>query len=181
MNEAGGGFQRGLSLIGYRGAGKSSVGREVAKLTDRQFIDLDDSIADATGKSASDYFAANPDAFRDLEQRLLASVVASNPGSVIATGGGAALRVENRGVLRAHGMVVWLRTPPATLAERLRDDLNQRPTLTGRGTIEEIEEVLAARIPIYAECCHAAVDTDGRGLGDIALEVVLHLQRFLAE
>jgi shikimate kinase len=146
---------RGVALVGYRGTGKSTVGRLLAAHLNRQFVDVDLEIAARAGRSIEAIFAESGEpVFRDWEEQTLAELLERFPEAVVATGGGSVLRERNRGRIRDFGYVVWLSTKPDELLRRLKVDEGSgvsRPALTPAGTIAEIEEVLGARTPIYEE------------------------------
>lgn len=156
---------RGLVLIGYRGTGKSTVGRILAERVGRAFFDADREIEARAGRSIRSIFTELGEAaFRDWEERTLAGLTAEHPGAVVATGGGAVLREANRSKLRGFGFVVWLTAHPSELARRLQADrpgLAGRPSLTAAGTLDEIDQVLAARSPLYAGLADVVIPTDG--------------------
>ena len=152
-----------LILIGYRGSGKTTVGRLLAGRLGWDFADADDHIEAAAGKSITDIFASEGEAgFRDREASALGELC-QKPRLVIATGGGAVLRPANRELLRASGFVVWLRVPPETAWVRLQTDPTtaaRRPNLTAAGGIDEVRALLAAREPLYRETADLVVDAD---------------------
>lgn len=152
-------------LVGYRGTGKSTVGRLLAERLGRPFIDADDEIEARAGRSIRAIFEESGEpAFRDWEERVIREVAETRPGAVLATGGGAILREANRRLLREFGLVVWLKAGPEALARRLEADArtrSTRPSLTSGGVLDEIATVLAARTPIYESVAHASVDTEG--------------------
>jgi shikimate kinase len=164
--------------VGYRGTGKSTVGRILAGRLDRRFLDADCEIEARAGRSIRSLFAESGEpAFRDWEERTIRELVAEHPGAVIATGGGAVLRGANRGLLRSHGLVIWLKAEPGELARRLLRDENagaERPSLTPAGTIHEIAEVLAVRAPIYEQAAELAVDTQDRTPDEVAELILGH-------
>lgn len=166
---------RGLALVGYRGTGKSSVGRLVAARLGRPFFDADLELEARAGRPIREIFAEDGEAaFRDLEQAVLADLC-TRPGIVLACGGGAVIRPSNRESLRRLGFVAWLTAPPEELARRLRADrrgLAVRPALTAAGTLEEIRSVLAERTPLYEAAADAAVETLGRSTRQVATAVV---------
>lgn len=143
-----------IILVGYRGTGKTTVGRLLAQRLGRPFADADDRIEAVAGRSVADIFAAEGEAgFRDREAAALAELCAQS-GCVIATGGGAVLREANRRLLAASGFVVWLTASPDTLWERLRADPTtaaRRPNLTATGGRAEVTALVAAREPLYRE------------------------------
>jgi shikimate kinase len=168
----------GLALVGYRGTGKSTVGRIVASRVDRPFLDVDSEIEARAGRSIAAIFAEwGEPAFRDWEERTLRELAVRYPGAVLATGGGAVLRPANRRLLADFGLVIWLQAEPAELARRLQADLDigsRRPSLTPAGTIAEIAHVLDSRRTLYHEVADASIDTLGRTPGEIA-ELILGL------
>ena len=171
-----------LVLIGYRGTGKSTVARRVALALGWDWIDADVELELRVGRTIAAIFADEGEpAFRDLEGQVLADL-AARERTVIAAGGGVVLRPENRAVLRQLGRVVWLRADADTIAERLAADettRERRPNLTAAGGHEEIEKLLAAREPLYAECADLIVETAGRTPDEVASEVVARVRPML--
>ncbi len=138
---------QGLALVGYRGTGKSTVGRILATRSERPFLDADLEIEARAGRSASAILTEEGEpVFRDWEERTLAELTMQSPTAVIATGGGVVLREVNRRRLRDFGFIVWLTAEPTELATRLQADprgLSARPSLTAAGTLAEIANILA--------------------------------------
>lgn len=167
---------RGIVLIGYRGTGKSTVGRIVAERLGRAFVDCDRVIEARSGRAIRDLFAESGEpAFRDLEEQTLAELTDDFPAAVLATGGGAILRESNRRRLREFGFVAWLTADPEELADRLEADptsLAGRPALTSAGTLAEIEHVLASRSPLYSQTADVVIPTGGRTPDQVALAVI---------
>lgn len=163
--------RRGVALVGYRGTGKSTVGRLVAERLRWPFVDADVAFEARYARSIRTIFEELGEAaFRDREQALLAELTAE-PGRVIATGGGVVLREENRLALKRFGFVVWLTAEPGVLASRLgrtSSAVHVRPPLTAAGTLGEIAEVLRHRTPFYREASDAEVSTDGRTPSEVA-------------
>lgn len=168
----------GLSLIGLRGTGKSTVGRILAGRLGRAFADADTELEARAGRTIRAIFAEDGEpVFRDWEERVVTELTA-RPGFVLATGGGVVLRESNRDRLHAYGPVVWLAAPPEILAARLAADargLADRPALTAAGTLHELSEVLRAREPLYRGLADLLVNTDGKTPEEVANEVVLGL------
>jgi shikimate kinase len=164
----------GLALIGYRGSGKSTVGRILADRLHRTFLDCDLELEARSGRSISGIFAERGEgAFRDLEERTLDELLAASPEAIVATGGGAVLRERNRLLLRNFGFVVWLTAEEDELARRIESHRRQspaaeRPPLTPAGTLGEIVQVLAARTPLYRDLADLIVDTAGRKPEEVA-------------
>lgn len=154
-----------IFLVGGRGAGKTTVGRALARHLGCAFTDTDQFLCERAGMSVADMVAAGGwGGFRARECAALreaAAIAARAPdGAVIATGGGIVLDAGNRSFLRASGVVFWLSLPPEAAAARLAASplAAQRPSLTGKSMLEEVREVLAARAPLYAACAHHTVD-----------------------
>ena len=172
---------RTIYLIGPRACGKTSLGAALARRLGLSFIDTDHELVRAAGMEIADIVERRGwDAFRDLESKTLARI-ASGPVRVVGCGGGIVLREENRAVL-ARGAVIYLKVEPEELARRLMTDPNeaQRPSLTGKGLVEEIGEILAQRAPLYEGC--ADIVLPPAGLADMVetaeRELKLFFERF---
>jgi shikimate kinase len=167
---------RGLALVGYRGTGKSTVGRIVASQSRRAFLDADLELEARAGRSVGAIITEEGEpVFRDWEERTLTELIEQSPTAIIATGGGVIIREVNRRRLREFGFVVWLTAEPDELARRLRSDprgLAARPALSADGTIAEIERVLQIRKPLYQEVADAVIETGGQAPDQVAAAIV---------
>ena len=140
----------GAVLVGFMGAGKSSVGKELARRMEADFIDVDDRIEAAAGKTIVEIFAAEGEqAFRERERRAIRDAV-SVPGRVIAPGGGAFLDIENRRRLKGYAPVIFLDVSPATAVQRLAGDAS-RPLLSGEDREKKVAELMEKRRSAYLE------------------------------
>lgn len=172
-----GGMGRHIALIGYRAVGKSTIGAMVARRARRAFVDADLEIERRAGRSIAEIFANDGEtAFRDWEAQVIAETLAGEAPVVLATGGGAILRDETRAVLRQRAFVIWLTAEPAELRRRLAASLERgrsahRPALTSAGLLDEIEPILARRIPLYRETAHAEVAGLNRSVSEVAADV----------
>jgi shikimate kinase len=168
-----------LTLIGYRATGKTTLARLVAGRIAWDWIDADTEIERRAGKSISRIFAEDGEpAFRDLEAGVISEFCRRNR-LVLAAGGGAPLRPENRRAMRAGGKVVWLTARPETILARMAADATtaaRRPSLTDRPALEEIIQLLARREPIYSEAADLIVDTEGRQPAEVAEEIIKTMQ-----
>lgn len=173
-----------IILIGYRGSGKTSAGRELAKLLDRPFFDTDRMVFAKTGRTIREIVEASGwQAFREAEKAVIAELSGFDR-VVVALGGGAVMDPDNVSMLRAGGRFVWLQADARILALRMGREQNgaaQRPSLTGAGVLAEIEEVLKVRLPVYRAVADAIVDTAGKDIAGIAAEIASRLGNDPAE
>ncbi len=153
-----------VTLIGYRGSGKSSVGPKLAALWGFRAIDADDVIESRAGMTIREIFEKHGEPeFRRLERETLVELLKQS-SLVISAGGGAILNAQTRSDMRAAGPVVWLQAPVDVLAGRISSDpatSARRPNLSSIGGRSEIEETLAIREPLYREAATLTVDTTG--------------------
>lgn len=151
-----------IVLIGYRGSGKSTVGRRLAAHLKMRFVDIDDLIEERQGLPISDIVKSHGwGHFRKLESGTIEEISKEN-GLIIAPGGGAVLDTDNVKALKKNGFIIWLKTDKQILVERLNHDpgtQTRRPTLTGKGTSEELKEVMSLREPIYERVSEIQIDT----------------------
>jgi len=163
-----------LVLIGYRGTGKTAIGRRLAERLDMEYVGLDDEIVRRAGKSIPELVDESGwERFRDLEAEVVRDAAAAD-GRVLDTGGGAILRDENVAVLRRNGIVFWLRASVPDIVARIRGD-DQRPSLTGRRSFtDEVDDVLAERKPRYSAAAHEKVDTSELSV-DEAVEAIAEI------
>jgi shikimate kinase len=157
-------------LIGYRGSGKTTVGRRLAERLGWEFVDTDAAIEEKAGRTIREVFETEGEAaFRKIEAVALDRALAGRR-RVVSAGGGAVLLHQNRKSMRAAGACVWLTAPPAELYRRISGDersSGQRPDLTDRPGVSEIEAVLQARLPVYEAMADHVVDTLGRSVDQV--------------
>ena len=164
-----------IILVGFMGAGKTSIGKQLSKLTGMQFLDTDEWIEEQQQKKISDIFAESGETyFRDLETDALKQLLNSKERLVIAVGGGLPVREENRRYLRELGTVVYLKAEIETLVGRLQGDTT-RPKLQGGDLRGRIEELMAARGAIYEEVATIEISTDKKQLDDVVKELKEHV------
>jgi shikimate kinase len=156
-----------IGLVGMPGCGKSTIGRQLARMRELLFVDVDHEIEHRLGCAIREFFdREGEDAFRDIEQDVLADVLKASNAAVVATGGGAVLRAENRAALRRSSTVVYLRAMPDDLARRLSRDTH-RPLLQVADPRQRLRELYAIRDPLYREVAHMSVDTAHRSAATI--------------
>ncbi|MEE9205000.1 MAG: shikimate kinase [Nitrospirales bacterium] len=165
-----------LILIGYRGAGKSSVGRLLAERLGWDLISTDAEIVRKAGLPIPDIVQRfGWDHFRNLESAVCREL-ADKDHLIIDTGGGAILRPQNVENLKATGSLVWLTVEVRTIIERIGGD-TQRPSLSGaKSFTDEVEEVLRERQPKYLAAADHIVATDEKSLSEVADTIMALLQ-----
>jgi shikimate kinase len=156
-----------IFLVGLMGAGKTSVGKVLARRLGKTFYDCDHEIERATGVKVSVIFEIEGEAgFRARETKALEGL-ASRTDIVLATGGGAVLSAANRKLLAAHGTVIYLRATVADLWERTRHDKN-RPLLRTPDPLARLKELFEERDALYREVADIIVDTGDQSLASLA-------------
>jgi len=141
------------------GCGKSTIGRQLARVRQLPFLDSDHEIERFIGCSIREFFDREGEAaFRDVEERVIGEILGASQMRVVATGGGGVLRPANRDAMKAHATVVYLHTQPDDLARRLSRD-TQRPLLQVADPRQRLRELYAVRDPIYREVADIVVDT----------------------
>jgi shikimate kinase len=157
---------RSIVMVGVMGCGKTAIGRRLGAALDLPFIDADDEIEQAAGKTISEIFADHGESyFRDGERKVIARLLHQGP-QVLATGGGAFMNAETRNNIRQAGISVWLRAELAVLMKRvLRRD--NRPLLKTADPEAKMRELIQQRYPVYAE---ADVIIESR---DVAHDVIV--------
>ena len=163
-----------IVLIGYRGTGKSTVGRLLAARLGRELVSTDAEIVKRARRTIPEIVAQQGwDYFRDLESDICREL-ASRDDLVIDTGGGAILRAQNVEVLKKNGTLFWLAASVGTITKRIGGD-NQRPSLTGvKSFVDEIQDVLRERTPKYQTAADHIITTDDRSINQL-VEMLLTL------
>ncbi len=159
-------------LIGYRGTGKSTVGKIVAARLGCILVSTDAEIAKSTGQTIPQIVEQHGwEHFRDIESTICQEL-AGRDGLVIDTGGGAILRPQNVEVLKRTGKLFWLTASVETIAKRIGSD-TQRPSLTGtKSFVDEIQDVLRERLPKYQAAADETIETEGKSVTQVADEIL---------
>lgn len=164
-------FPENIYLVGLMGAGKSTVGRILARRLGKRFVDTDNEIEKRNGVTIPVIFEIEgEDGFRRREQEVLADL-SQEQGLILSTGGGIVLKPENREALRNQGFVVYLNARPELLADRTKHD-RSRPLLNVEDPLTRLRELHAVRDPLYREVAHAVVET-GRGAPQQVVQAIL--------
>lgn len=151
-----------IILTGFRATGKTAVGAMLAERLGLDFIDTDAELVAALGTPIAEYVRRCGWSFFRQQERSLLARLAGTKRAVIATGGGAILHDDEWNALRKNSLVVWLRADVETIRRRLRHDeatAHQRPSLTGAGSGDEVDEVLQNREPRYRAGSDMIIDT----------------------
>ena len=163
-------------LVGLMGAGKTSVGRLLARRLGKTFCDCDQEIERATGVKIPVIFEIEGESgFRARESKILAELV-SRSDTVLATGGGAVLAAENRALLSGNGVVVYLRAAAPDLWNRTRHDKN-RPLLKTAEPLARLEQLFAERDPLYRGVADIVVDSGSQSVASLAHRVEQQLHQ----
>ncbi|MGH8196034.1 MAG: shikimate kinase AroK [Woeseiaceae bacterium] len=162
---------RNLFLVGPMGAGKSAVGRHLARMLHLDFVDSDEEIENRTGVDISFIFEKEGEAgFRRREVRVI-DELSQLDGIVLATGGGAIVDPDSRSRLGARGFVVYLNTSVRQQLERTGRG-RERPLLENRDKAHVLEELMNVRDPLYREVADLIIDTDGRRVQAVARQIL---------
>jgi len=147
-----------VALIGLMGAGKTTLGRHLAKNISVDFVDSDEEIVTRAGISIPEIFELSGEAkFRDIEQRVIADILTRKP-SILSTGGGAFISAQTREILHNKSTTIWLRAKPETLISRM-DNLHTRPLLAAVDPVLTLTTLSNERRPFY-EKADIIIDTD---------------------
>jgi len=167
-----------IYLIGFRCTGKTTVGKIIANKLKVEFIDADDEIVKQQGMQISDIVDKHGwTYFREKESDIIKEISGMG-NTVVATGGGVILNKDNVEHMKKSGTVIWLRANPETVKNRILQDektKQSRPSLTSKGLIDEIQETIEIRTPLYKEAMKFHIDTDEKGIEEVADRIVKRL------
>lgn len=161
-------LERPVFLVGFMGAGKTSVARKLARMAGVASVDMDTYIERCEHKRVKDIFAeVGEEGFRAIETQTLYELGMKKDPMVVSCGGGVVLRPENRRALSELGLVVYLSVTAVEAASRI-SDVSSRPLF---GDLQNAQRVINERLPLYEEVADVTIDTVGRGSSSIAHEV----------
>jgi len=167
---------RSIFLIGPMGAGKSAVGRRLARELARQFADSDEVIEQRTGVDIPFIFEKEGETGFRLRERKVIDEITAQRGVVLATGGGAIMDADNRRRLASRGLVIYLHTSVGQQIKRTRSG-RERPLLASPDPGKVLEGLMNIREPLYREIADMIIDTDGRSVASVVLEIRQRLKK----
>jgi len=165
-----------IVLVGYRGSGKTTLGKHLASSLCIPFVDTDHVVESKAGMSIPEIFQKEGESGFRLRETLALKEALLLDNAVIATGGGIVLRPENRLLIRTADLVVYLAAPVSVLVERIRGDTN-RPPLTHLPLEEEVMSTLKERLPLYEEVADLSVDTHLYSIEEATREILKRLKK----
>ena len=170
-------FDYNVFLVGFMGAGKTTVASELEKKLEMNRIEMDDMIAQKQGMSIPEIFDTYGETyFRDLESNCLIELQKVKQ-SIVSCGGGVVMRDENAEHMKKNGRVVLLEASPQVILERVKDS-NDRPILNGHMNVDYIEQLLAKRKEKYQAIADVVVNTDHKTASEIVDEIIAKLIAF---
>lgn len=165
------GISRSIFLIGFMGAGKSTIARALQRELGFPLIEMDERIVKEQGMSINDIFAQyGEDHFRDIESQLIVDIGKEEP-SIVSCGGGVVVRPQNTQNMKAIGRIVFLKATPETIYERVKNSTD-RPILNGHMNVEYIAELMEKRRALYEAAADITIQTDGKTREQICEEII---------
>ena len=166
-------------LIGFRGAGKTTVGKLLAERLKLPFLDLDDEVQRRVGLSIKEMVERYGwSYFREMERAVLEDLI-EKEGCLVAFGGGSVLHEDLMEKLRNRAFIIYLKISSASAVERITKDSKSeqtRPSLSNLSLVEEVERVLKERTPLYKKYADIIIDSDGKDLNTLLKEILKHLE-----
>lgn len=161
-----------IVLIGYRGTGKTEVGKKLSELLSMRYLSIDDEIVKKVKKSINEYVKSYGwKFFRDVESDIIKGLDVSE--TIIDCGGGVVEDINNIKNLKKDNIVILLKARPETIIERIK--YSDRPSLTERSTIDEVKDMLKKRYPLYSKAADIFIDTDDKEIDTVAKEILKNL------
>lgn len=164
-------MSKNIFLVGFMGAGKSTIAKVLKAKLNMNLVEMDARIVEEQGMPITDIFSKYGEShFRDIESQLI--VTLGNEGNtVVSCGGGVVVRPENTDYMKKNGTVVYLSAKPETIYERVKDSTD-RPILNGNMNVEYIAELMEKRRALYEAAADIKIDTDGKNAEEICGEII---------
>lgn len=168
-------MDKNIFLIGFMGAGKSTVAAALADRLNMSLVEMDARIVEEQGMSINDIFEKYGEShFRDMESKLV-SDIKKEGNKVVSCGGGVVVREENVSCMKENGIIVFLCATPETIYERVKDS-KDRPILNGNMNVEYIAGLMEKRRALYEAAADIKIDTDGKAVEQICEEIIAVIQ-----
>jgi shikimate kinase len=159
-------------LIGFMGAGKTSTGKELARLLGYNFWDMDEWIEEKNGKKVAKIFEEKGEEYFRSQEKNAVAWLKSKKQYIVSTGGGTWVSEENRNRLLKMGWCIWLKVSAENVLRRVGTQSSQRPVLAkSNNLLRKINEILSERNPLYSQA-HASFDTNQKKPKEMALEII---------
>lgn len=172
--------ERNIALIGFRATGKTAVGKILARRLNRIFLDMDEHLSASAGRDIACWVRLEGwNSFRQAESELL-KALSRRDGLVVATGGGVILDPENRRLLKDSFFSIQLKAGVRTIHSRMTSDLQScstRPPLSELPLEDEIRKLLSERESFYLETADIEIDTEGKSMSEVALEIEIKMTK----
>lgn len=164
-------MRQNIFLIGFMGAGKSTIAKALCKELDMQLVEMDARIVEEQKMSINDIFAQYGEAhFRDIESQLIVTL-GEEGNTIVSCGGGVVVRPENTEYMKKSGKIVFLSATPETIYERVKNSTD-RPILNGHMNVEYIAELMEKRRALYEAAADIRIETDGKSRAEICKEII---------
>lgn len=160
-----------IFLIGFMGAGKSTIAKELQSALQMNLVEMDARIVEEQGMSINDIFEKYGEAhFRDLESKLILTI-GSEGNTIVSCGGGVVVRSENVTNMKESGKIIFLAATPETIYERVKDSTD-RPILNGHMNVDYIRELMEKRRVLYENAADIRIDVDGKSVLEVCHEII---------
>lgn len=160
-----------IFLIGFMGAGKSTIAKELQSMLNMSLVEMDARIVEEQGMSINDIFAKyGEDHFRDIESQLVIDI-GDEGNTIVSCGGGVVVRPQNTENMKKSGKIIFLSATPETIYERVKDSTD-RPILNGNMNVEYIAELMEKRRALYEAAADIKISVDGKTVAEVCEEIV---------
>lgn len=165
-----------IFLIGFMGAGKSTIAKVLQKELNMALVEMDERIVEEQGMSINEIFEKKgEDGFRDIESQLVIDI-GNSENSIVSCGGGVVVRQQNVDNMKKSGKIIFLTATPETILERVKNG-KDRPLLNGHMNVEYIAQLMEKRREMYENAADVKISTDGKTVGEICTEIIKVLTR----
>lgn len=160
-----------IFLIGFMGAGKSTIAKALQKELNMELVEMDARIVKEQGMSINEIFEKYGEShFRDIESQMILTL-GEEGNTIVSCGGGIVVRPENTEYMKKSGKVVFLKASPQTIYERVKNS-TERPILNGHMNVEYIAELMEKRRALYESACDITIETDNKTKNEICQEIL---------